>query len=306
MMHKQSCQSVIMIKPKVFGYNEETAENNYYQKKTNEKSETISQKALKEFDDFAAKLEAYGVDVNVFNHSDPKAVDALFPNNWMSFPGDRRFCLYPMYAKSRRIERHPSVIASIKSTFGIKREIDYSSFEEQNAFCEGTGSIIFDHIFKVAYGCLSGRTDQDLTKKICNDLGYESVLFYANQTVSSKRLPIYHTNVIMSLGENFAVICLSAIDDLRQRKVIADKIAATKRQMILITEEQVQSFCGNILEVLNRRGEKIIVMSETAEKNFTVQQLDLLSKNASIVSSSLTTIETYGGGSARCMLCEVF
>lgn len=306
MVDKQNCDSVLLIRPKEFRYNLETAENNYYQTKDETPIDEINQKAQNEFNHLVSSLLNHNVEVTVIDNPNKDAPDALFPNNWISFLDKGQICLYPMYAKNRRLERDPFVLTQIKEQFQIRQIIDFSPHESFNEYCEGTGSLIFDHKEKLAYTALSERTHPKASEAICKRLGYQPIFFTAYQTVENKRLPIYHTNVVMSVGEEFVAISLSSIDNQDERQKVKEAIINSGKKIIELTEPQINSFCGNILQIKSKTQKKLIIMSEQAYHAFNSHQLEKLSSYGSIVAIPLYTIEKLGGGSARCMLCEVF
>ncbi|MCF8272379.1 MAG: amidinotransferase [Flavobacteriaceae bacterium] len=307
---QQTTNTILMIRPVNFRMNEQTAVNNYYQKVLdNLLPETVNAKAQKEFDAFVEKLEKVGVQVIVVNDTnETDTPDAVFPNNWISFHQNGSVALYPMFAENRRLERREDILEILESKrFLIYDIVDYTSAEDEAVFLEGTGSLLLDRIHKKAYCALSPRADEDLFIEFCEDFDYMPVWFTANQTVNGKRVPIYHTNVMMCLGETFAVICLSSIDDKNERKNVIQNLKEDGKEIIDITEAQVNCFAGNMLQVKGTNDELYLVMSQYAYDSLTNSQLEVLKKhNKAIVSSSLDTIEACGGGSARCMMAEVF
>ena len=298
-----------MIRPVSFRMNEQTAVNNYYQKVLDSLTpETIQFKALQEFDIFVDKLKAVGVNVIVINDTkETDTPDSIFPNNWISFHESGDVGLYPMFAKNRRLERRDDILDTLEELgFEIENVIDYTSAEEEKLFLEGTGSLLLDRVNSKAYCALSPRADEDLFIEFCEEFEYTPVPFVSNQTVDGKRLPIYHTNVIMCLGEQFSVICLDSIDDKKERKNLIKHLKEDKKEIIAITEEQVNSFSGNMLQVSGANNKRYTVMSNAAFECLTKQQINQLKKHGEILYSSLDTIEACGGGSARCMMAEVF
>jgi hypothetical protein len=306
----QTTNTILMIRPVNFRMNEQTAVNNYYQKVLdNLLPETVNAKAQKEFDAFVEKLQKVGVQVIVVNDTkETDTPDSIFPNNWISFHQNGTVGLYPMFAENRRLERREDILEILESKgFLINDIVDYTSAEEESVFLEGTGSLLLDRVHKKAYCALSPRADEDLFIEFCEDFDYMPVWFIANQTVNGKRVPIYHTNVMMCLGETFAVICLSSIDDKKERKNVIQNLKENGKEIIDITEAQVNCFAGNMLQVKGSNDELYLVMSQSAYDSLTNSQLEVLKKhNKAIVSSSLDTIEACGGGSARCMMAEVF
>ena len=300
----QTTDTVLMIEPVAFGFNEQTAVNNYFQV---QQEGNVQDKALKEFNDFVEKLRAK--DINVITIKDtlePKTPDSIFPNNWVSFHADGKVVLYPMFAENRRLERRDDIINQIKEQFEVTEVIDYSGAEKDNLFLEGTGSMIFDHDNKLAYGSVSVRLDEGLFRKFCSDFGFQPVVFHSYQTAGEERLPIYHTNVMMCVADQFVVICLDCIDDESERNNVIETIKNSGKELIEISEDQMQNFAGNMLQVQNKSGEKFLVMSESAYKSLKPEQVSSIEKYCEIIYSDLETIETNGGGSARCMLAEVF
>lgn len=298
-----------MIQPAAFFFNEETAENNYYQDASKAVAKTSSQElALKEFNEFVDLLRANHIEVIVVpDLVENQTPDSIFPNNWVSFHEDGHVFLYPMYAKSRRKERRPEILDQVKNAgFSISELTDLSSTENDGLYLEGTGSMIFDRANRIAYAARSIRTDENLFTRYCETIGYQPVVFSSFQTVDQKRLPIYHTNVMMCVADRYAVICLSCIDDTDERNMVRENLEKSGKTIIEISEEQVNQFAGNMLQVENTMGEKFLVMSNSACKSLTSEQLNLLTSFNPILAPSLATIETCGGGSARCMLAEVF
>ena len=298
-----------MIRPVSFRMNEQTAVNNYYQKVLESLTpETVQFKALQEFDDFVEKLRAVGVNVIVVNDTnDTDTPDSIFPNNWISFHENGDVALYPMFAENRRLERREDLLETLEELgYQINNVVDYTSAEEEKIYLEGTGSLLLDRENGKAYCALSPRADEDLLIEFCEDFEFTPVSFVSYQTVNEKRLPIYHTNVIMCLGETFSVICLDSIDDKKERKNVIKHLKEDSKEIISISEEQVNNFAGNMLQVLGNNEERYIVMSNSAFESLTKQQINQIEKHGKILYSSLDTIEACGGGSARCMMAEVF
>ncbi|UXX79746.1 arginine deiminase-related protein [Reichenbachiella carrageenanivorans] len=302
--------TIMMVRPVQFRLNEQTAVNNYYQKALEDVTpENVQERALAEFDGFVAKLRAKGVEVIVVNDTpEPSTPDSIFPNNWISFHDDGVIGLYPMYAENRRFERREDIISQFpESGYNITNIIDLSGAEEFGKYLEGTGSLILDRGNRIAYAAVSERTHPDVIKDFESAFNYRVVAFIANQTVGGKRLPIYHTNVMMGLGDEFAVICLDTIDDVIERKMVVDSLQNSGKEIIEITESQKEHFAGNMLQVENKSGDRLMVMSEAAYGSLTEEQKGkILNYNKDIIFSSLDTIEALGGGSARCMMAEVF
>jgi len=306
---KQTTNSILMIRPIAFRMNEQTAVNNYYQKVLDGLSvETVNAKAQEEFDAFVNKLRMVGVDVIVVEDTKtPDTPDSIFPNNWISFHENGDVALYPMFAENRRHERREDVLDILEDQgFVINNIMDYTSAEEDGYFLEGTGSILLDRQNDKAYCALSPRADEELFIEFCEDFEYTPVIFEAFQTVNGERKLIYHTNVMMCLGETFAVICADCIDDKKERKMVLDSLRGDEKEVILITEDQVNNFAGNMLEVKGSDDRRYLVMSKSAHQSLTKKQIAQIEEHVTILSSSLDTIEACGGGSARCMMAEVF
>jgi len=295
-----------MVRPAHFGYNEETAANNVFQKRDGQLSpEEVQQRAVAEFDAFVARLREAGVDVVVAQDSDqPIKPDAVFPNNWLTFHQGGLLITYPMYAPSRRLERRPEVVqAAAQAGFKPLRRLHLEDYEESDLFLEGTGSIVFDHPNRLAYACLSPRTDEGLLRHLCHSIQYEPVVFHA---VDAEGHAVYHTNVMMAMGETFVVICLDTVRDPQERALLEEKFRVTGKEVVPITLSQMQAFAGNMLQVRDNRDETLLVMSEQAYRSLTPEQIQTLEKHTRLLYSPLYTIETYGGGSARCMMAEIF
>lgn len=298
-----------MIRPVSFRMNEQTAINNYYQKVIDGLSpETVNQRAQEEFDAFVQKLKMVGVNVIVVH--DTKILDtpdAVFPNNWISFHENGDVVLYPMFAVNRRAERREDIMDLLEDKgFVIENVVDYTDAEDEELFLEGTGSLLLDRANGKAYCALSPRADEELLIEFCEDFDLGPVIFSAYQDVDGVRELIYHTNVMMCLGETFAVICADSIDDKQERNNVLDNLKQDNKEIILITEEQVNNFAGNMLEVRGSEGKRYLVMSTAAYKSLRKDQIEALEKHVTIIHSSLDTIEACGGGSARCMMAEVF
>jgi len=299
-----------MIRPLAFNYNVQTAVNNHYQNANDfdSNSNQINLTAQTEFDNFVLKLRSFGVDVIVFQDDDKfDTPDSVFPNNWISFHSNGDIALYPMFAENRRNERREDVVKYIeKNRYLINDVIDYSSAEESNIFLEGTGSIVLDRLNRKAYCAVSERSNEELLIEFCEDFEYTPVVFNAFQSVNEARELIYHTNVMMCVADNFVIICLDCIDDKKEKNNVIAHLQDDGKEIIEISENQVNSFAGNMLQILDRNSNSLLIMSESAYNVLTRAQKDIINKYAKIVFSSLNTIETYGGGSARCMMAEVF
>jgi hypothetical protein len=300
----------MMIRPIAFNYNVQTAINNHYQKivDPNNNSDQINSNAQAEFDNLVLKLRSIGINVIVFQDDDKfDTPDSVFPNNWISFHSNGDLALFPMFAINRRQERREDVIGWVeKHDYLINNIIDYSSAEESSIFLEGTGSVVLDRVNRKAYCAVSERSNEDLLIEFCEDFEYTPVIFNAYQTVKDKRNLIYHTNVMMCVADDFVVICLDCIDDKKERKSVTSHLLNDGKEIIEISENQVDSFAGNMLQLIDRNNKPVLVMSESAYNALTDLQKNSINKYAKIVFSPLNTIEAYGGGSARCMMAEVF
>lgn len=297
-----------MVRPVRFRMNEETAVNNYFQEDLDIKNQTINLRAQAEFDDFVTALRAKGVEVivvdDIFERDTP---DSIFPNNWISFHANGIVGLYPMFAENRRRERREDILDILEEKgFLIEGVIDYTSAEKEELFLEGTGSIVMDRVHQKAYCALSPRADESLFIEFCEDMECTPVIFTAYQSVDGNRMPIYHTNVMMCIAETFAIICLDSIDDKKERKNVVDHLKNDGKEIIAITEIQEQHFAGNMLQVIGADDKRYLVMSSAAFKSLTNEQLKAINKHCEIIHSPLDTIETCGGGSARCMMAEIF
>jgi len=297
----QNTAHLLMIKPVNFGFNAETAVNNSFQK--NIKGD-LQQQALREFNDFVELLRNSKVDVTVVEDSlEPATPDSIFPNNWISFHDDGRIFLYPMFASNRRLERKAAVLDAVKNKFSVSGIIDLSNSEDKQLFLEGTGSMVFDRENKIAYSCLSPRTNKKILREFCDMVDYTPVAFHSTD---SKGTYIYHTNVMMCVANNFAVVCLDSITDEAEKETLVEALKKTNKEIVDISLQQLNSFAGNMLQIKNKDGELLLVMSTQAFQSLTAAQIETLQKHNRILHSSLNTIEAAGGGSARCMMAEVF
>lgn len=299
-----------MIRPVAFTYNKQTAVDNHYQIEP-EKSEKpfIQDNALEEFDAFVGVLRKNGVSVTVIEDTpSPSTPDSIFPNNWVSFHDNGETIVYPMFAPNRREEKRPEIYQELAKSGNllITNVTDLSSLEEQDIFLEGTGSMILDRDHDIAYAAISERMHVTALHTFCKKFDYEPYAFNALQTVDGERLPIYHTNVMMCLGVSFAVVCLDCIDDPKERQGLIDRLESTGKEIVAISEHQVTNFAGNMLELRNNKGERLLVMSSSAYDTLNDVQKSRLEKHCRLVHSPLPTIEKNGGGSARCMMAEVF
>ncbi|MFT3918602.1 citrulline utilization hydrolase CtlX [Cloacibacterium sp.] len=301
----QTTDTVLMIEPAAFGFNAETAQNNYFQ--VNSENAETQTKALQEFNNFVEKLRSKGINViTVKDTLEPHTPDSIFPNNWISMHSDGTVVLYPMCAVNRRWERRNDILEMLQKNFKVKEIVDLSASENEGKFLEGTGSMIFDHDNKLAYGSVSLRLDEKLFREFCEKFDFKPIVFHSYQTANNERLPIYHTNVMMCVADRFVVICLDCIDDETERKNVVNAIVNSGKEIVEISENQMQQFAGNMLQVQNSEGKKFLVMSQSAYQSLNSEQISNIEKYSEIIYSDLETIETNGGGSARCMLAEVF
>jgi len=301
-MNNQTTSTILMIRPVNFGFNEQTADSNAFQNRSAEQQQ-VQDKALKEFDGFVNILRDNGVEVIVVDDTiEPHTPDSIFPNNWVSFHSDGTVFLYPMMAENRRLERREDIIMQLEDEFEIKHVIDLSRYEHEHKFLEGTGSMVLDRENKLAYACLSPRTNKDVLEQFCLESGYTPVLFHA---VDQNGMDIYHTNVLMCIGSSFVVICLDSVKDKAEKENVVNVIKASKKQLISISFDQMNHFAGNMLEVENKAGESLIVMSKSAWDSLNYEQKAVLSSFSKPVFADISTIESNGGGSARCMMAEV-
>ena len=297
-----------MIKPVGFRYNEQTAVNNYYQQVLdNLTDEQAQENALNEFNSFVDKLRNVGVNVVVIEDTEyPDTPDSIFPNNWVSFHSNAMIGLYPMCAENRRDERREDIFDTLVDEYGFTIEgiKDFTEFEEHDKYLEGTGSMVLDHVNMICYAAISIRTDKFAVMQFCKEFGYRPICFTANQEVEGKRMAIYHTNVMMCVADTFVVICLDTIDNKAERASVLESLIETGKEIIEITEDQKHRFAGNMLQVM---GDKpYLVMSNSAYSSLAEEQKIAIEKHCPILYSSLDTIEACGGGSARCMMAEIF
>ena len=291
-----------MIRPAAFGYNSETAENNAFQHLPELSQQEIKHRVLNEFDELVRKLRSEGVNVRVFDDTvDPPKPDAIFPNNWVSFHDDGRIVTYPMYSPLRRLERRNDILIRIAEDFGFEEKVDLEDYEDESLFLEGTGSMVLDRVNKIAYACLSPRTNLDVLEKWCDLMDYRSFTFHAQYDGQD----IYHTNVMMAIGEGVAIVCFDVVEESKRDEFI-DLLTESGHEIVKLSEAQVGSFAGNMLAVSNKKGEQLIVMSGSAYKSLSSAQIQQIEKHARIVHSAVDTIESVGGGSVRCMIAENF
>ena len=304
MKERQQASRVFMVEPTHFGYNSQTAHSNAFQKSTSLAPEQIQEQALAEFRNFVAQLEEVGIEVYALKSSAKTPhPDAVFPNNWISLHANGTLVLYPMLTENRRAERDPEIIAYLESKLAIQQIKDFTASEDENVIVEGTGSIVFDHIHKIAYACLSERTNQVLFEEICRFLNYRAIAFTALDVAGKA---IYHTNVMMSVAEDYALVCLESIPSQKEHDLLKQTLTATKKEIISISLEQVNAFAGNALELRNLEGKRYLVVSRTAFNALTTHQKKIIERSAQLLPIDISTIETIGGGSVRCMLAEIF
>lgn len=297
----QNTSHLLMIQPVQFGFNEQTAVNNSFQKNS---GSDVQQNALHEFTEFADLLQKNKIDVTVVEDSLlPPTPDSVFPNNWISFHADGSIFLYPMFAQNRRLERKPAVLDAVEARFTVSKIVDLTKYETAGLFLEGTGSMVLDREHKIAYACLSPRTNETVLNEFCKLAGYKPVTFIATDKNGAD---IYHTNVMMCVAKTFAVVCLESVTAEKEKADLVNSLQQTGKEIIDITPEQLDHFAGNMLQVINEHGELLLVMSTQAYHSLTPSQIDSLEKYNRIIHSSLYNIETAGGGSARCMLAEIF
>ncbi|MGV8879037.1 MAG: citrulline utilization hydrolase CtlX [Sphingobacteriaceae bacterium] len=300
----QATSTIIMIRPVNFGFNEQTAESNAFQHRDVHAQPVVQENALTEFDSMVKMLRTELIDVIVFDDTpEPNTPDAIFPNNWISFHGDGQVFLYPMQAKNRRNERRIDLIDALKRKYQINKVIDLSYFEQESKFLEGTGSMVLDRENKLAYACNSPRTDQTVLNRFCELAGYQPVVF---NTVDEYGKKIYHTNVMMSMGDRFAVICMEAIPDVGEKEILTSSMRKYGKEIVEISYDQMNAFAGNMLQLKNKKGENLLIMSATASMSLNQAQILILEKYSKICSIDVSTIENNGGGSVRCMIAEVY
>ena len=304
---KQSTDTLLMISPVAFTYNAETAENNYFQNEPERQPEEIQRKALAEFNSMVDLIKSKGVNVIVVQDTHlPHTPDSIFPNNWISMHADGSVAFYPMFAENRRDERREDILDILEENgFEINEITDYTAAEEEDIFLEGTGSIILDRENQLAYAALSPRTDEALFIEFCEDFEFTPIVFTANQTVNGERLPIYHTNVMMCVADKYVIICLDSIDDKSEKKMVVQTLQKSGKEIIEISEAQMHQFAGNMLQI-NNGSKTFLVMSDSAYKSLNEDQIKKIESYDEIIAPAIPIIEKLGGGSARCMIAEVF
>ncbi len=304
-MRTQSTSNLLMIRPVRFGFNEQTASSNAFQSlSVADQTKAIAQtKALEEFDEMVRLLRAKGMNVLVIDDTEePHTPDSIFPNNWVSFHFNGTIITYPMQAENRRLERREDILRKIEEQFYINRRVDLTAFENEGKFLEGTGSMVLDRKYKIAYACLSPRTHEEVLDAFALQMNYEVVKFNAEDEMGR---PIYHTNVLMCIGDLFAVVCLDAIPDPDEKFMVRSSLETSGRQVVEISLEQMKHFAGNMLQVRTTKGEQVLMMSTKAYESLTARQIDSLDDYCQILHTDLSIIEGNGGGSARCMIAEI-
>lgn len=298
----QTTSHILMIRPSHFDFNQETAVNNSFQ--INSGDQLVPEKALKEFDQLVDTLRSHDIDVTVVQDSpEPYTPDSIFPNNWISFHSDGTICLYPMFAENRRKERKPTVLKQISEKFELRNTVDFTEQEIRLRYLEGTGSMVLDRDHKIAYACISIRTDENVLQQFCEEMGYTQIAFEA---VDTEGYPIYHTNVMMCVADQYAVVCFDSIPNEMEKEGLMQSLMVTHKIIIPITVNQMNHFAGNMLQVENVSGTKYLVMSTQAYQSLSLEQIDQIKSFNEIIHSDISTIEKNGGGSARCMIAEVF
>ena len=300
--HAQSTDSVLMIRPARFYPNPDTAADNAFQRDADRDLDALTVVARNEFDAAAQTLRAAGITVHVFEDTtEPEKPDAVFPNNWISTHHDGRIAFFPMYSKLRRRERRQDIVEELRKHYRVTDVIDYSAFEDEGCYLEGTGSLVLDHPNKIAYVSLSNRSNPKMIQRFADDFSYEPVIF---SSIGSNGQPIYHTNVMMCIGTDFAMVGLETIPNKAERQQVRARLEKTGKQIVELSTDQIANFAGNAIELQNTRGEKLLVLSSRAARALTDEQRERLSRYARLLPLELPTIEL-GGGSARCMLATI-
>jgi len=304
-MKHQITDTILMVRPANFGYNQETAVNNSFQtEEGSENKSAISEQALVEFDHMVKQLEDAGVNIIVIDDTpDPVKPDAIFPNNWISLHSNKSVITYPMFAANRRLEKREDIVSMLEEKYEYNRRFTFDFYEAEDSFLEGTGSMILDRPNKIVYACISPRTNVKVLDKFCVLMNYQKVIFHA---LDDDNKQIYHTNVMMALGVDFVVICLDSIADPKERSIVEAKFKATNKQVVDITTAQMNQFAGNMMQVRTSGGEKVLVLSQAAYNSLKARQIKQLESLTKVLPIDISTIEKYGGGSVRCMMAEVF
>ena len=293
---------ILMVRPYQFYFNQQTASNNFFQSNIN--IENANELAIAEFDAMVERLRAQQINVKVIQDTkDPSTPDSIFPNNWISTHTNGTLCLYPMFAQNRRAERKLSVIEFLQANYKIENTLDLTDLEKEGKFLEGTGSMVLDHKNKIAYGCLSERLDKNAFNEWCDKMQFKAIAFKA---VDDKAQPIYHTNVMMCMANQFVVICLDSIPNEQEKQMLLDSFLQNHKEVIEISQDQLNHFAGNMLQVFDINGKPHLIMSEQAYKSLHTAQLKSLEKYNPLLPISIPTIEALGGGSTRCMMAEIY
>ncbi|MEO6190264.1 MAG: arginine deiminase-related protein [Saprospiraceae bacterium] len=304
MIPQQLSNNILMVRPVSFGYNSETGNTNAFQKKIDQLSELeIQNSVLQEFDQMVEQLRNAGIQVMVIqDNKEQTRPDAIFPNNWISFHSDGTLITYPMQSLNRRFERREDIISEIEKNFKVERRFSLEIFEDKEQYLEGTGSMIFDNVHRIIYACLSPRTDIQVLQHLASLINYSVFFFYAKD---ENGVDIYHTNVMMALGKDFVVICLDSVVGEKQSELI-DLFKESNKEIIAISFDQMNHFAGNMLQLIAANGDPILVMSQSAFDSLLPSQLSQLTAKTKLLIVNIPTIETIGGGSARCMMAEIF
>ena len=304
-MNKQASNTVMMIRPVDFSFNQETAGSNAFQNAAHGlDADLIKKNAAKEFDDFVALLKENGINVIVFNDTPhPATPDSIFPNNWISLDQQGRMALFPMQASNRRLERRDDIVEFFKENYIINDAADLTVFEQEDQFLEGTGSMVIDYVNDIVYACLSGRTHLNVINEFCSRMNYRACTF---TSVDQSGKEIYHTNVMMCIAEKFVVICLDSIKEEKEKQKVIASFQSTGHVIIDISFEQMNHFAGNMLEISNEEGKYFLVMSAQALASLYDEQIAAIKVHDDILAPAINTIETIGGGGVRCMMAEVF
>lgn len=293
---------ILMVRPYQFYFNQQTAANNFFQSNIN--IENANELAIAEFDAMVETLRAHQIKVNVVQDTkDPSTPDSIFPNNWISTHEGGTLCLYPMFAQNRRAERKSTVIGFLQSNYQIQNILDLTDLEKEGKFLEGTGSMVLDHQNKLAYGCLSERLDKNAFNEWCEKMQFKAIAFKA---VDDKAQPIYHTNVMMCMGNQFVVICLESIPNEQEKQLVLESFKKSNKEVITISQDQLNHFAGNMLQVFDINEKPHLIMSKQAYNSLKTEQVNSLEKYNPILPISIPTIEALGGGSTRCMMAEIY
>ena len=293
---------ILMVRPYQFYFNQQTAANNFFQSNVN--IENANELAIAEFDAMVEKLRTHQIKVNVVQDTkDPSTPDSIFPNNWVSTHEGGTLCLYPMFAQNRRAERKSTVLDFLQSNYKIENTLDLTDLEKEGIFLEGTGSMVLDHQNKLAYGCLSERLDKNAFYEWCDKMQFKAIAFKA---VDDKAQPIYHTNVMMCMGDQFVVICLESIPNEQEKQIVLESFKKSNKEVIEISQDQLNHFAGNMLQVFDTNEKPHLIMSVQAHTSLDPAQLKSLEKYNPILPISIPTIEALGGGSTRCMMAEIY